>query len=228
LPRKFAVRGLPGVKRRDAKAAGRSALDSELSRRQDARRVEDGPTALAGTVTRMRDGGGPLAAGAGGTALRRRPAPCVPNAKAAGLGRRPPAARLPANPSRLRREPLARPTPSLGEPRAHARSPARAGRPRRAQRACHLRRRESPHRSGHRGAQRGTEGVQRPVRPHLPHDSESVRPHLAHDTQGLRGLPQGLTQLNCQSSRWKVSSTWGCVGDGDTSRPTTCPRAPSY
>jgi hypothetical protein len=57
LPGKFAVRGLPEAKRRDAKAAGRSALDSELSRRQDARRVEDGPAALAGAVTRMRDGG---------------------------------------------------------------------------------------------------------------------------------------------------------------------------
>jgi hypothetical protein len=53
LPGKFAVRGLPGAKRRDAKAAGRSALDSELSRRQDARRVVNGPAALAGTVTRI-------------------------------------------------------------------------------------------------------------------------------------------------------------------------------
>ena len=36
LPGKLAVRGLPGAKRRDAEAAGRSALDSELSRRHDA------------------------------------------------------------------------------------------------------------------------------------------------------------------------------------------------
>jgi hypothetical protein len=35
LPGKLAVQGLPGAKRRDAKAAGRSALDWELSRRQD-------------------------------------------------------------------------------------------------------------------------------------------------------------------------------------------------
>jgi hypothetical protein len=57
LPGKLAVRGLPGAKRRDAKAAGRSALDWELSRRQDRPALEDGPAALAGTVTRVRDGG---------------------------------------------------------------------------------------------------------------------------------------------------------------------------
>lgn len=37
LPGKVTVRGLPGAERRDAEAAGRSALDGELSRRQDAR-----------------------------------------------------------------------------------------------------------------------------------------------------------------------------------------------
>src|SRR5262245_12216326 len=50
LPGKLPVRGLPGAKRRDAKAAGRSALDWELSRRQDRPAREDGPVALAGTV----------------------------------------------------------------------------------------------------------------------------------------------------------------------------------
>jgi hypothetical protein len=39
--------------------------------------------------------------------------------------------------------------------------------------------------------------------------------------------PQRVTQLRCQSSRWKVSSTWGCVGV-DTSRETGCPCARSY
>jgi hypothetical protein len=36
---------LPGAKRRDAEAGGQSDLDSELSRRQDARRAEDGSAA---------------------------------------------------------------------------------------------------------------------------------------------------------------------------------------
>jgi hypothetical protein len=55
--------GLPGAKRRDA-AVGR-ALDSGLSRRQDRPAREDGPAALAGAVTGVRDGGDRLAAGAG-------------------------------------------------------------------------------------------------------------------------------------------------------------------
>jgi len=50
LPGKLAVRGLPGAKRRDAKAAGHSALDRELSRRQDRPVREDGPVALVGVV----------------------------------------------------------------------------------------------------------------------------------------------------------------------------------
>jgi hypothetical protein len=51
LPRKLAVRGLPGAKRRDAEAADRSALDRELSRRQDRPAREDGPAASAGAVS---------------------------------------------------------------------------------------------------------------------------------------------------------------------------------
>jgi len=51
LPGKLAVKGLPGAKRRDAKAAGRSALDWELSRRQDAGRGRTARLALAGAVT---------------------------------------------------------------------------------------------------------------------------------------------------------------------------------
>src|SRR5215469_4248630 len=58
LPGKLAVKGLPGRKRRDAKAAGRSALDWELSRRQDRPALEDGPAALVGAGQRgVRDGG---------------------------------------------------------------------------------------------------------------------------------------------------------------------------
>jgi hypothetical protein len=47
LPGKRAVKGLPGAKRRDAKAAGRSDLDWALSRRQDRPAREDGRAVLA-------------------------------------------------------------------------------------------------------------------------------------------------------------------------------------
>ena len=145
LPGKLAVRGLPGAKRRDAEAAGRSALDRELSRRQHARRGR--------TARRLRKRGQPgcVTAGTAWRRVRENGAAAAaravrPHAKAAGLGRRPPAARPPGGPSRLRRESLACPTLSLGGPCAHARSPARARRPG-APKACHLRRKESCHTS---------------------------------------------------------------------------------
>jgi hypothetical protein len=103
LPGKVPIRGLPGAKRRDAKAAGCSAPDWELSRRQDARRVGGRPGRssrrghrgymTAGTFWRRVRANGAAAAA---RAVR-------PNAQAAGLGRRPPAARLPTSPSGLRR-----------------------------------------------------------------------------------------------------------------------------
>ena len=66
MPGKFPVQGLPGAKRRDAKAAGRSALDRELSRRQDhpARGGRPGRSGRRGQPG-VRDGGDRLAAGAG-------------------------------------------------------------------------------------------------------------------------------------------------------------------
>ena len=98
--------GLPGAKRRDAKAAGRSALDRDFRGDRIARRGRTARPFWADAVTGVRNGWlGPPTGGCGGTALRRRTAPCVSNAKVAGLGRRPAAARLPRNPSRLRREP---------------------------------------------------------------------------------------------------------------------------
>ena len=51
LPGEVAVKGLRGAKRRGAQAAGRSALDCGLSRRQDRPRGEDGPAAVAGAVS---------------------------------------------------------------------------------------------------------------------------------------------------------------------------------
>jgi hypothetical protein len=55
-----------------------------FARRQDARREEDGPAALADAVTGMRDGGDRLAAGAGERRGGSRPRRASPDAKAAG------------------------------------------------------------------------------------------------------------------------------------------------
>jgi hypothetical protein len=56
LPGKITVRG--GAQRhRASDASAASAFDGELARRQDARREEDGPPALAGAVTGVHDGG---------------------------------------------------------------------------------------------------------------------------------------------------------------------------
>jgi hypothetical protein len=65
LSGKLAVKGLPAAERRDAKAAGRSALYWQLSRDRIAQRGEGGPAALAGAATGVRDGEVCMAAGAG-------------------------------------------------------------------------------------------------------------------------------------------------------------------
>jgi hypothetical protein len=85
-------------------AVGR-ALYWEFSRRQDRLAREDGPAALAGAVTRVRDGGDRLAAGAGerrcGGGPRRASPTLRQRAWAAAYQRRD----SPAAPSCLRREP---------------------------------------------------------------------------------------------------------------------------
>ena len=85
MPGKLAVKGLPAAKRRDGTAG--SALDSELSRRHNARREEDGPAALAGAVAER----GVTARAAcgrwpGQAALRQWPAPVRGCAGGAGQG----------------------------------------------------------------------------------------------------------------------------------------------
>ena len=119
LPGKLAVRGLPEAKRRDAKAAGRRALDSELSRRQHARR---GRTArrlrqarsLGACVT----AGGRAGGGCGVTARRQRRAPCVPTLRQrARLP--PPTARSPRPQPPTAQDPPNRPTQFPRSVRAH-------------------------------------------------------------------------------------------------------------
>jgi len=107
LPGKLAVRGLPGAERRDAEAAGRSALDWELSRRQDALAREDRPVSCcrrghpgcvtAGTARGRvrgwpRGGSGPRrcaaaleAAGQAAAFQRRVPLPSPPRRRASRL-----------------------------------------------------------------------------------------------------------------------------------------------
>ena len=51
LAGELAVQGLPGAERRDAQAAGRSALVARFHGDRIARRVEDGPAARASAVT---------------------------------------------------------------------------------------------------------------------------------------------------------------------------------
>jgi hypothetical protein len=77
---------------------------------------EDSPAAVAGAVTRVRDGGVRLAAGAGERRGGSRPRRAPPSAEAAGYTAAP-AARLPRHPGRLQWEPLARPTLPLVVPR---------------------------------------------------------------------------------------------------------------
>ena len=129
LPGKVAVKGLRGAKRRDAKAAGHSALMG-LSRRQDRPAREDGPAALAGASAGCVTGG-PAGGGCGGTALRRRPAPCVPTLRQ-WAGPPPTSGQTPCTPA-IHGQTLARPAlppvipatmpgarPGLGSPRTKA------------------------------------------------------------------------------------------------------------
>src|SRR5215471_16518057 len=146
LPGKLAVRGLPEAKRRDAKAAGRRALDSELSRRQHAwrgrtaRRLRQARS-LGACVT----AGGRAGGGCGVTARRQRRAPCVPTLRQrARLP--PPDGEIPATSAAHGAGP---PESSNAVPQVSPRpphEPARAGRPG-APKACHLSRRETCHRS---------------------------------------------------------------------------------
>jgi len=78
LPGKLAVKGLPGAERRDAETAGRSALDRELSRRQDARRGRTARLLLQAGLRECVTARGRASGGCGVTALRQRPAPGVP------------------------------------------------------------------------------------------------------------------------------------------------------
>ena len=110
--------------------AQRALLTVIFARRQDARREEDGPAALAGVVTRVRDGGDRLAAGAGERRGGSRPRRASPTLRQRAT-LPPPAARLPANLSRLWREPspvprsflvIPRPCPEPGQGRAARRA----------------------------------------------------------------------------------------------------------
>jgi hypothetical protein len=107
-----------------------------FARRQNARRGEGGPAALAGAVTRSRDGGDCLVAGAGERRCGGGPRRASPNAKAAGLGRRPQRRDSPLTPATYGGT-LACPPLSSADPCAHAQSLAGAGRPG-APKACHL------------------------------------------------------------------------------------------
>jgi hypothetical protein len=106
------------------------------------------PDGSASAVNRgVRDGGDRLAAGAGERRCGSGPRRASPNAKAAGLGRRPQRRDSPP-PRAACGGTLACPTLSLAGPCAHARSPARAGRPG-APKACHLiDSEETPHHAG--------------------------------------------------------------------------------
>jgi hypothetical protein len=99
---------------------------------------------VAGAVSGVRDGGDRRVGVRGNGAERQSPAPCVPTLRQRATPP-PPAARLPSTPAAYGGNP--RPVQrSPREPCAHARSPARAGRPG-TPKACHLSRGESCNRS---------------------------------------------------------------------------------
>jgi hypothetical protein len=130
LPGKLAVRGLPGAKRRDAKAAGRSALGRELSRRQHAAGGRPGHSSRRGH-RKLRDGertGRWRVRGNGAAAAAHA---VRPHAEAAGQAAVPTTAR----PPRPQRQRHGTSRPSNATPQVHLRPLHEPGQGRTAQRA---------------------------------------------------------------------------------------------
>jgi hypothetical protein len=145
LPGKLAVKGLPGAKRRDAKAAGRSDLDWELSRRHHAQRGRMARRLVQARSAGMRGGGWPgwrRVRGNGAAAAARAVRPYAEAAGQAAAPRR----RDSPRPGRLWRASPDRPALSAGAASAHCMSPAEPDGPARRRRALE-RRKESCHTS---------------------------------------------------------------------------------
>jgi len=126
-----------------------------FARRHDARREEDGPAALAGPVTRVRNGEGRRTAGAGERRGGSGPRRCAAALEAAGQAAAPQRRDSPATPAASGAAPSTVHAFPLVITRAYAESPARARRPGAPWRALEIYCEESPHRQGSTTARTG-------------------------------------------------------------------------